>query len=153
MHSPNFPVPMPDVFVHPCVVIAIQNSSQCLFLWFWTQLCLLVFVFMPTPCLDLFAMFGMTTCFFSKNFAIWTLYPVCISALLCNSLLPRITFWDIKNTYFQLPFCPDHKLFPWSHFQRQAYQFLVLPFGLSLSSWVFTRVVAGILYNRRICFI
>lgn len=52
---------------------------------------------------------------------------------------------DLKDAYFHVPVCPDHRPFLRFAFQGQAYQFKVLPFGLSLSPRVFTRVVGAAL--------
>ncbi len=52
---------------------------------------------------------------------------------------------DLKDAYFHVPIHPDHKKFLRFAFQSQAYQFEVLPFGLSLSPRVFTRVVSAAL--------
>ncbi|XP_071400930.1 LOW QUALITY PROTEIN: uncharacterized protein [Centroberyx affinis] len=52
---------------------------------------------------------------------------------------------DLKDAYFHVPICPEHWQFLRSAFQGQAYEFKVLPFGLSLSPRVFTRVVAAAL--------
>lgn len=43
------------------------------------------------------------------------------------------TFLDLKDTYFHVPICPDHRPFLQFVFHRQAYQLKVLPSGLSLS--------------------
>ena len=45
---------------------------------------------------------------------------------------------DLRDTYFYVPICPDHRPFLCFALQGQAYQFKVLPFGLSLSPRVFT---------------
>ncbi|XP_076144523.1 uncharacterized protein LOC143127104 [Alosa pseudoharengus] len=55
------------------------------------------------------------------------------------------TSLDLKEAYFHVPICLDHRQFLRFAFQGQAYQFRVLPFGLSLSPRVFTRVVAAAL--------
>ncbi len=52
------------------------------------------------------------------------------------------TSTDLKDAYFHVPICPDHRCFLWFAFQGQAYLFKVLPFSLSLSPRVFARVVA-----------
>ena len=52
---------------------------------------------------------------------------------------------DLKDAYFHVPICQEHQPFLRFAFQGQAYQFQVLPFGLSLSPRVFTRVVAAAL--------
>ena len=48
-----------------------------------------------------------------------------------------VTSIDLKNAYFHVPICPDHRPFLRFAIQGQAYQFKVLPFGLSLSPRVF----------------
>ena len=55
------------------------------------------------------------------------------------------TMIDLKDAYFHVPICQEHQPFPRFAFQGQAYRFQVLPFGLSLSPRVFTRVVAAAL--------
>ena len=55
------------------------------------------------------------------------------------------TSLDLKDAYFHVPISRDHWPFLRFAFQGQAYQFKVLPFGLSLSPRVFTRVVAAAL--------
>ncbi|KAI2662339.1 Gag-Pol polyprotein [Labeo rohita] len=48
---------------------------------------------------------------------------------------------DLKNTYFHVSILPRHRLFLRFAFEGRAYQYKVLPFGLSLSPRVFTKVV------------
>ncbi|XP_030272800.1 uncharacterized protein LOC115581658 [Sparus aurata] len=52
---------------------------------------------------------------------------------------------DLRDAYFHVPICPDHRPFLRFAFQGRAYQFKVLPFGLSLSPRVFTRVIGAAL--------
>ncbi len=52
---------------------------------------------------------------------------------------------DLKDAYFRMPICQDHHPFLRFAFQDRVYQFRVLPFGLSLSPRVFTRVVSAAL--------
>jgi len=52
---------------------------------------------------------------------------------------------DLKDAYFHIPICQDHCPFLRFAFQDRVYQFRVLPFGLSLSPRVFTRVVSAAL--------
>lgn len=54
------------------------------------------------------------------------------------------TSLDLKDAYFHVPICVDHRPFMRFVFQGQAYQFKVHLFGLSLPR-VFTRVVAAAL--------
>lgn len=55
------------------------------------------------------------------------------------------TSLDLKDAYFHIPICPEHRPFPRFAFQGQAFQFQVLQFGLSLVPRVFTRVVSATL--------
>ena len=55
------------------------------------------------------------------------------------------TSLDLKDAYFHVPICPEHRPFLRFAFQGRAFQFQVLPFGLSLSPRVFTRVVSAAL--------
>ena len=57
---------------------------------------------------------------------------------------------DLKDAYFHVPICPEHRPFLRFAFQGQAYQFKVLPFGLSLSPRVFTRVVGAALSSLQL---
>ncbi len=43
------------------------------------------------------------------------------------------TSLDLKDAYFHVPICPEHRPFLCFAFQGQAFQFRVLPFGLSLA--------------------
>ena len=52
---------------------------------------------------------------------------------------------DLKDAYFHVPIAPQHRQFLRFAFEGRAYQFRVLPFGLSLSPRVFTRFVAAAL--------
>lgn len=52
---------------------------------------------------------------------------------------------DLKDAYFHVPIAPHHRRFLRFAFLGQAYQFRVLPFGLSLAPRVFTRCVAAAL--------
>ncbi|XP_056269652.1 uncharacterized protein LOC130193228 [Pseudoliparis swirei] len=52
---------------------------------------------------------------------------------------------DLKDAYFHVPIVPCHRQFLRFAFQGRCFQFRVLPFGLSLSSRVFTRCVAAAL--------
>ena len=53
---------------------------------------------------------------------------------------------DLKDAYFHVPVAPHHRQFLRFAFRGQAYQFRVLPFGLSLSPRVFTRCVAAAIH-------
>lgn len=52
---------------------------------------------------------------------------------------------DLKDAYFHVPVAPRHRQFLRFAFEGQAYQFRVLPFGLSLAPRTFTRCVAAAL--------
>lgn len=52
---------------------------------------------------------------------------------------------DLKDAYFHVPIAGPHQQFLRFAFEGQAYQFRVLPFGISLAPRVFTRVVAAAL--------
>ncbi len=47
---------------------------------------------------------------------------------------------DLKDAYFHVSILPRHRPFLQFAFEGRAYQYKVLPFGLSLSSHVFTKV-------------
>ena len=55
------------------------------------------------------------------------------------------TLVDLKDAYFHVPIHPLHRRFLRFAFGGRVYEFWVLPFGLSLSPRVFTRVVAAAL--------
>ncbi|XP_029441848.1 LOW QUALITY PROTEIN: uncharacterized protein LOC115081559 [Rhinatrema bivittatum] len=52
---------------------------------------------------------------------------------------------DLKDAYFHVPVAPHHRQFLRFAFEGQAYQFRVLPFGLSLAPRTFTRCMAAAL--------
>ncbi len=56
---------------------------------------------------------------------------------------------DLKDKYFHVLILPRHSQFLHFAFERRAYQYNVLPFGLSLSSRVFTKVVEAALVPLR----
>ncbi len=56
---------------------------------------------------------------------------------------------DLKDTYFHISILPQYRTFLWFAFESRAWQYRVLPFGLSLSSRVFTKVVEGALTPLR----
>ncbi|XDV52760.1 hypothetical protein PO909_021427 [Leuciscus waleckii] len=56
---------------------------------------------------------------------------------------------DLKDAYFHVPILPRHRPFLHFAFEGRAYQYKVLPFGLSLSPCVFTRVTEGALVPMR----
>ena len=55
------------------------------------------------------------------------------------------TSLDLKDAYFHVPICPEHRPYLRFAFQGRAFQFQVLPFGLSLAPRVFSRVVSAAL--------
>ncbi len=56
---------------------------------------------------------------------------------------------DLKDAYFHVSILPRHRPFPRFAFEGRAWQYRVLPFGLSLSPRVFTKVVEGTLTPLR----
>ncbi|KAI2645630.1 Transposon Ty3-I Gag-Pol polyprotein [Labeo rohita] len=52
---------------------------------------------------------------------------------------------DLKNAYFHVSILPQHRPFLRFAFEGRAYQYKVLPFGVSLSPRVFTKVTEGAL--------
>lgn len=52
---------------------------------------------------------------------------------------------DLKDAYFHVPIAAHHRQFLRFAFEGKAYQFRVLPFGISLAPRVFTRCVAAAL--------
>ncbi len=56
---------------------------------------------------------------------------------------------DLKDAYFHISILPRHRPFLWFVFEGRAWQYRVLPFGLSLSPHVFTKVVEGALTPLR----
>ncbi len=56
---------------------------------------------------------------------------------------------DLKDAYFHVSILPRHRPFLRFAFEGQAWQYRVLPFGLSLSPCVFTKVVEGALTPLR----
>ena len=52
---------------------------------------------------------------------------------------------DLKDAYFHVPIHPEHRKYLRFAFQGQAYQFAVLPFGLSLAPRIFTRCMRAAL--------
>ncbi len=52
---------------------------------------------------------------------------------------------DLKDAYFHVSILPRHRPFLWFAFEGRAWQYRVLPFGLSLSTRVFTEVVESAL--------
>ncbi len=55
--------------------------------------------------------------------------------------MPRVWFMslDLKDAYFHIQVAPHHRQFLRFAFERVAYQYKVLPFGLSLAPHTFTR--------------
>ncbi len=56
---------------------------------------------------------------------------------------------DLKDAYFHVSILPRHRPFLRFAFEGRAWQYRVLPFGLSLSPRVFTKVVEGALVSLR----
>ncbi len=56
---------------------------------------------------------------------------------------------DLKDAYFHVSILPRHRPFLRFTFEGRAWQYRVLPFGLSLSARVFTKVVEGALTPLR----
>ncbi len=56
---------------------------------------------------------------------------------------------DLKDAYFHVSILPRHRPFLRFAFEGRAWQYKVLPFGLSLSPRVFTKVVEGALTPLR----
>ncbi len=56
---------------------------------------------------------------------------------------------DLKDAYFHVSILPRHRPFLWFAFEGRAYQYKVLPFGLSLSPRVFTKVAEAALVPLR----
>lgn len=54
---------------------------------------------------------------------------------------PEIGLQRSKDTYFHILILPRHRPFLSFAFKGQAYQYKVLPFGMSLSFCIFTKVV------------
>ena len=52
---------------------------------------------------------------------------------------------DLEDAYFHVPIAPHHRPFLRFAFEGRAYQFRVLPFGMSLAPRVFTRFAAAAL--------
>ena len=50
---------------------------------------------------------------------------------------------DLNDVYFHVPIWSSHQNYFRFHWLGQTYQFQVLPFGMSLAPWVFTKVLAG----------
>lgn len=49
---------------------------------------------------------------------------------------------DIRNTYLQIPIFPPYQGYLHFAVGKQHYQFVSLPFDLSTTPWVFTKVLA-----------
>ena len=57
---------------------------------------------------------------------------------------------DLSDAYFHIPIAPAHRKFLRFAWGDRVFQFRVLPFGLSLAPWVFTRVVRVFLGSLRV---
>ena len=61
---------------------------------------------------------------------------------------------DLKDAYFSIPIDPQHQSFLQFKWQKRAYQFTCLPFGLSSAPRVFTKIlrpVVEFLCSKGIC--
>ncbi len=63
--------------------------------------------------------------------------------------MPQFAAIDLKDAYFHVSILPRHRPFLRFAFEGRAWQYRVLPFGLSLSPRVFTKVVEGALTPLR----
>ncbi len=61
----------------------------------------------------------------------------------------RSAAFDLKDPYFHVSILPRHRPFLQFAFEGRAYQYKVLPFGLSLLPHVFTKVVEAALVPLR----
>ncbi len=61
----------------------------------------------------------------------------------------RSAAFDLKDPYFHVSILPCHRPFLQFAFEGRAYQYKVLPFGLSLSPRVFTKVAEAALVSLR----
>ena len=62
-------------------------------------------------------------------------------------------FIDLTDAYLHVPIHPRSRKYLRFMFEGQVFQFMVLPFGMSLSSWIFTKlmdVIASYLHQRAI---
>ncbi len=62
---------------------------------------------------------------------------------------------DLKDAYLHVPIHPDCHKYLRFVFQGRHYEWLVLPFGISVAPWLFTRIttpMVGFLHRRRIRF-
>ncbi len=67
----------------------------------------------------------------------------------CVRLLDWFAAIDLKDAYFHVSILPRHRPFLRFAFEGRAYQYKALPFGLSLSPRVFTKVVEAALVPLR----
>ena len=70
-----------------------------------------------------------------------------INILCKNDLMCKI---DLKDAYFLVPVHESHKKFLRFEFNGQLYQFTVLPFGLSTSPYVFTKILKPVINILRL---
>ena len=56
---------------------------------------------------------------------------------------------DLKDAYFHVPIHPEHRKYLRFCIQRQAYQYRVLPFGLSTAPRTFTKMLAPVMEYLR----
>ena len=67
-----------------------------------------------------------------------------------NDWMTRI---DLKDAYFSIPINTQHQRFLWFKWQKRAFQFTCLPFGLASAPRVFTKIlcpVVGFLHSKGI---
>ncbi|KAL0164569.1 hypothetical protein M9458_040322, partial [Cirrhinus mrigala] len=84
------------------------------------------------------------------RFTFWTFSPgrftfLSKRMLTCIRRQDRFAAIDLKDTYFHVSILPRHRPFLRFAFEGRAYQYKVLPFGLSLSPRVFTKVTEAAL--------
>ncbi len=122
-----------------------------------------------TYCLALTNMADMRTGFYSPYFIVpkkggglrpildlaWALHKLPFKMLMQKRIFgcirPRDWFAaiDLKDAYFHVSILPRHRPFLRFAFEGRAYQYKVLPFGLSLSPRVFTKVAEAALVPMR----
>lgn len=68
-----------------------------------------------------------------------------------NLLRPNdyLTSLDLKDAFHHVPIHPSHRHLLRFHWKGQTYQYTSLPFGLSLSPWLFTKVTKPLLQWAR----
>ena len=51
---------------------------------------------------------------------------------------------DLKDAYFHVAITPAHRQYLWFHWRGQAYQYQVMPYGLSSAPSVFMQILAPV---------